>query len=38
MMSDTGLYLNWIHNTLIEDEDEDEDEDYEDEDDTLAGQ
>ena len=25
MMSDTGLYLNWIPNTLIADEDEDED-------------
>jgi hypothetical protein len=36
MMSDTGLYLNWIPNTLIPDEDK---EDFEptSEDDTLIG-
>jgi hypothetical protein len=44
MMSDTGLYLNWIHSTLIadgddEDEEEEDDEEFEvtSEDDTVVG-
>ena len=36
MMSDTGLYLNWIPNTLIADEDEEEFEPTS-EDDPLVG-
>jgi hypothetical protein len=41
MMSDTRLYVNWIHSTLIADrnDDEEEEEDFEStlEDDTIVG-